>query len=169
MGAPAGAGPEQSILHTRGRLLQDHLSPLSPGPPILQCPSEGPERSSWVKICVDIQSDGDLLMTSSALYTAAHHKIPLLIVMHNNQSFYNSEEHNIQIAKFRKRPVTLAGIGTQVNNPPVNFKMLAQGFGMYGNGPIIKPDDLRPALKKALAVVKEKKQPALVDVISASR
>jgi thiamine pyrophosphate-dependent acetolactate synthase large subunit-like protein len=121
------------------------------------------------KICVDIQSDGDLLMTSSALYTAAHHKIPLLIVMHNNQSFYNSEQHNILIAKFRKRPVKLAGIGTHVDNPPVNFKMVAEGFGLYGDGPIVRPEDLRPALQKALAVVKEKKQPALVDVVSAPR
>jgi len=121
------------------------------------------------KICVDIQSDGDLLMTSSALYTAAHHKIPLLIVMHNNQSFYNSEQHNILIAKFRKRPVALAGVGTRVDNPPVNFKMVAEGFGLYGDGPIVRPEDLRPALQKALSVVKEKKRPALVDVVSAPR
>ena len=121
------------------------------------------------KICVDIQSDGDLLMTSSALYTAAHHKIPLLIVMHNNQSFYNSEQHNILIAKFRKRPVKLAGIGTRVDNPPVNFRKVAEGFGLYGDGTIVRPEDLRPALQKALAVVKEKKRPALVDVVSAPR
>lgn len=121
------------------------------------------------KICIDIQSDGDLLMTSGALYTAAHHKIPLLIIMHNNQSFYNSEEHNIRIAEFRNRPVELAGIGTRVDNPPVDFKKVAEGFGLYGDGPIRRPEDLRPALQKAFAVVKEKKLPALVDVISASR
>jgi thiamine pyrophosphate-dependent acetolactate synthase large subunit-like protein len=121
------------------------------------------------KICVDIQADGDLLMTASALYTAAHHKIPLLIIMHNNQSFYNSEEHCKNIAKFRKRPVTLAGIGTRVDTPPVNFKMVAEGFGIYADGPIMRSDDLRPALQRALAVVKKKKIPALVDVISAPR
>ncbi|MDF1590949.1 MAG: thiamine pyrophosphate-binding protein [Desulfobacterales bacterium] len=121
------------------------------------------------KICVDIQSDGDLLMTASALYTAAHHKIPLLIVMHNNQSFYNSEEHNIQIAKFRSRPVENAGIGTHVDNPAVDFRKVAEGFGLYAAGPIRKAEDLRPALEKALAVVKNQKLPALVDVISAPR
>ncbi len=108
-------------------------------------------------------------MTSSALYTAAHHKIPLLIVMHNNQSFYNSEQHGINIAKFRKRPIELAGIGTRVDSPPVNFKMVAEGFGVYGDGPITRSEDLRPALQKALTVVKKKKMPALVDVVSASR
>jgi len=121
------------------------------------------------KICVDIQSDGDLLMTASALYTAAHHKIPLLIVMHNNQSFYNSEEHNIQIAKFRARPVENAGIGTHVDNPAVDFKKVAEGFGLYAAGPIRRAEDLRPALEKALAVVKKQKLPALVDVVSAPR
>jgi len=121
------------------------------------------------KICVDIQADGDLLMTSSALYTAAHHKIPLLIVMHNNQSFYNSEEHNIQIAKFRSRPVENAGIGTHVDNPAVDFKKVAQGFGLYADGPIRRAEELRPALEKALSIVKRDQRPALVDVISAPR
>src|SRR3989454_11876829 len=38
------------------------------------------------RLCVDIQPDGDLLYTPSALWTAAHHRIPLLIVMYNNRS-----------------------------------------------------------------------------------
>lgn len=121
------------------------------------------------KLCVDIQADGDLLMTASALYTAAHHKIPLLIIMHNNQSFYNSEEHNINIAKFRKRPRKNAVIGTHVDNPPVSFAKVAEGFGVYGVGPVKKAKDLRPALRKALKIVKEKRLPALVDVISEPR
>ncbi|MEK7783087.1 MAG: thiamine pyrophosphate-dependent enzyme, partial [Candidatus Binatota bacterium] len=121
------------------------------------------------KLCVDIQADGDLLMTSSALWTAAKHKIPLLIVMHNNQSFYNSEEHGIEVAKFRHRPVENAGIGTHVDEPVVNFAKVAEGFGVHAEGPIYRPADLRPALERALKVVKEKKLPALVDVIAEPR
>jgi len=121
------------------------------------------------RLCVDIQTDGDLLMTASALYTAAHHKIPLLIVMHNNQSFYNSEDHNAQIARFRGRSVKDAGIGTRVDHPAVDFAKVAEGFGLYGDGPIRNPEDLRPALLKALRIVKEKRLPALVDVISSPR
>jgi acetolactate synthase-1/2/3 large subunit len=121
------------------------------------------------KLCVDIQADGDLLMTSSALWTAAKHKIPLLIVMHNNQSFYNSEEHGIQIAKFRKRPVENAGIGTHVGDPPVDFAQVARGFGVHAEGPIARPADLRPAIDRALKYVQEKKLPALVDAISEPR
>jgi len=121
------------------------------------------------KICVDIQDDGALLYTPSALWTAAHHKIPLLIVMYNNRSYYNSEEHAIQTAKFRQRPVENAGIGTQVVNPPVNFAKMAETFGIYGEGPILRHADLRPAIQRALKVVKEKKVPALVDVVTEAR
>jgi acetolactate synthase-1/2/3 large subunit len=121
------------------------------------------------KLTVDIQSDGDLLMTSSSLWTAAKHKIPLLIVMHNNQSFYNSEEHGIEVAKFRKRPVENAGIGTHVSDPVVDFAKVAQGFGVHAEGPIANPAEVRPAIERALKFVQEKKLPALVDVIAEPR
>ncbi|MGH7834162.1 MAG: thiamine pyrophosphate-binding protein [Candidatus Binatia bacterium] len=121
------------------------------------------------KLCVDIQSDGDLLMTSSSLWTAAKHRIPLLIIMHNNQSYYNSEEHGLEVAKFRKRPVENAGIGTHVDDPAVDFAKLAESFGVFGTGAVRRPEELQPAVEKALKHVKEKKLPALVDVISEPR
>ncbi|HWP57904.1 MAG TPA: thiamine pyrophosphate-dependent enzyme [Candidatus Acidoferrales bacterium] len=121
------------------------------------------------KLCVDIQADGDLLMTSSSLWTAAKHRIPLLIVMHNNQSYYNSEEHGIEIAKFRNRPVENAGIGTHVDDPAVDFARLAESFGVQGIGPVRRPEELQPAVEKALRVVKEKRLPVLVDVIAEPR
>ena len=121
------------------------------------------------KLAVDIQADGDLLMTSSSLWTAAKHRIPLLIVMHNNQSFYNSEEHGIEVAKYRGRPVENAGVGTHVDDPAVDFAKMAQSFGIHAEGPIQRPAELRPALERALKFVKEKRLPALVDVIAEPR
>jgi acetolactate synthase I/II/III large subunit len=121
------------------------------------------------KVAVDIQSDGDLLMTSSCLWTAAKHKIPLLMVLHNNQSFYNSEEHGIEVAKFRKRPVENAGIGTHVDDPEIDYAKMAQSFGVHAEGPIRRTSELRPAIERALKYVKEKQLPALVDVISEPR
>jgi len=121
------------------------------------------------KLAVDIQSDGDLLMTSSSLWTAAKHRIPLLIVMHNNQSFYNSEEHGIEVAKFRNRPVENAGIGTHVDDPAVDYAKLAQSFGVSAEGAVRNPADLRPALERGLKFVKEKNLPYLVDVIAEPR
>jgi thiamine pyrophosphate-dependent acetolactate synthase large subunit-like protein len=121
------------------------------------------------KFAVGIQSDGDMLMTSSSLWTAAKHRIPLLMVMHNNQSFFNSEEHGIEVAKFRKRPVENAGIGTHVDDPAVDFAKMAQSFGVGAEGPVRNPADLRPALERGLKYVKEKQLPYLVDVISEPR
>jgi thiamine pyrophosphate-dependent acetolactate synthase large subunit-like protein len=121
------------------------------------------------KLAVDIQSDGDLLMTSSSLWTAAKHRIPLLMVLHNNQSFYNSEEHGIEVAKYRNRPVENAGIGTHVDDPEVDYAKMAQSFGVHAEGPIRRSADLRPALERAVKFVKEKNLPAVVDVISEPR
>jgi thiamine pyrophosphate-dependent acetolactate synthase large subunit-like protein len=121
------------------------------------------------KFAVSIQSDGDMLMTSSALWTAAKHRIPFLMVMHNNQSYYNSEEHGIEVAKFRNRPVENAGIGTHVDDPAVDFAKMAQSFGVAGEGAVRNPADLRPALERGLKYVKEKQLPYLVDVIAEPR
>jgi acetolactate synthase I/II/III large subunit len=120
-------------------------------------------------VAVAIQSDGDMLMTSSALWTAAKHRIPLLMVMHNNQSYYNSEEHGIEVAKFRNRPVENAGIGTHVDDPEIDFAIMAKSFGVNGEGPVRNPADLRPAIERGLKYVKEKQLPYLVDVIAEPR
>jgi acetolactate synthase-1/2/3 large subunit len=121
------------------------------------------------KVAIDIQSDGDLLMTSSCLWTAAKHRIPLLMVLHNNQSFYNSEEHGIEVAKFRNRPVENAGIGTHVDDPEVDYAKMAQSFGVHAEGPIRRTSELRPAIERALKYVKERQLPAFVDVVSEPR
>ncbi len=121
------------------------------------------------KLAVAIQSDGDMLMTSSALWTAAKHRIPLLMIMHNNQSYYNSEEHGIEVAKFRSRPVENAGIGTHVDDPAIDFATMARSFGVSGEGPVRNPADLRPAVERGLKYVKEKQLPYLVDAIAEPR
>src|SRR5712692_4773088 len=121
------------------------------------------------KVCVNLQADGDLLYTPSALWTAAHHHIPLLVVMFNNRSYYNSEEHALELARVRERPLANAGIGTRLDDPPVNFAHLAQAFGLYGAGPIETPDAIRPALERALRVVKDEGRLALVDIVMQPR
>ncbi|HUG37666.1 MAG TPA: thiamine pyrophosphate-binding protein, partial [Candidatus Limnocylindrales bacterium] len=63
------------------------------------------------KVCVNLQADGDLLYVVSALYTAAHHRLPLLTVMFNNRTYGNDEEHQDAVAKARGRPVENKVIG----------------------------------------------------------
>ncbi len=117
------------------------------------------------KLCIDLQPEGDFLMVASGLFTAAHHRIPLLIVMCNNRSYYNDEEHQERMAVARKRPVENKGIGIRIEDPTPDFAKIAQGFGIYAEGPIDEPGALQPALKRALRVVKEDGLPALLDVL----
>ena len=118
------------------------------------------------KVCVNLQPDGDFLFVTSALYTAAHHRLPLLTVMCNNRSYYNDEEHQEVMAKARGRSVENKVVGIRIEHPAPDFAKIAQGFGVYAEGPIAEPQDLGPALKRALKVVKEDRLPALVDVVT---
>ncbi len=118
------------------------------------------------KVCVNLQPDGDFLYVTSALYTAAHHQIPLLTVMCNNRSYYNDEEHQEVMAKARGRSVENKVVGIRIEGPAPDFAKIAQGFGVYAEGPIEDPKDLGFALKRALKVVKEDRLPALVDVVT---
>jgi thiamine pyrophosphate-dependent acetolactate synthase large subunit-like protein len=120
------------------------------------------------KFCVDIQPDGDLLFTASALWTAAHHQIPLLIVVCSNRSYFNDEEHQERIAILRNRPVENKTIGIRIEEPNVDFGALARTYGCWGAGPITEPKDLIKTLREAVKVVKEGK-PALVDVVCQMR
>jgi thiamine pyrophosphate-dependent acetolactate synthase large subunit-like protein len=120
------------------------------------------------RISVNIQGDGDMLYAPGVLWTAAHHRIPLLTVMHNNRAYHQEVMHIQRMANRHERGVTRWNIGTTIDNPNVDFAKIAQGMGVYAEGPITNPRDLGPALQRALAVVK-KGEPALVDVITQPR
>ena len=115
------------------------------------------------RLSVNIQCDGDLMYAPGVLWTAAHHRIPLLTVMHNNRA-YHQETMQVQIMADRhSRGIDRAKIGTAIDDPDINYAKLAQGLGHYAEGPITDPKDLRPALQRAIAVVKKGEQ-ALLDV-----
>ena len=117
------------------------------------------------KVCVNLQSDGDALYVPSALYTAAHHRLPLLTVMFNNRTYGNDEEHQETVAKMRGRPVENKVVGIRIDDPAPDFARLAQSFGVHAEGPIETAEAVGPALRRALRVVKDG-APALVDVIT---
>jgi acetolactate synthase-1/2/3 large subunit len=116
-------------------------------------------------IVVDVQPDGDLMYDPGALWTAANSRIPLLVVMYNNRAYYNDFEHQIRVAGHRGTPVENARVGQEIDDPAPDFAALAKSFGWYAEGPIADPDAAGPAIKRALAHVKEKRMPALVDTI----
>jgi acetolactate synthase I/II/III large subunit len=120
------------------------------------------------RLSISIQDDGDLLFGPSVLWTAAHHKIPLLSVMHNNRAYHEELMHVQRMANRHNRGVDRAHIGTTFEDPAVDFAKVAQGLGVYAEGPITDPNEVAPALKRAIAVVK-RGEPALVDVVTQPR
>jgi thiamine pyrophosphate-dependent acetolactate synthase large subunit-like protein len=120
------------------------------------------------RLSVNIQSDGDLMYAPGALWTAAHHKIPLLTVMHNNRAYHQEVMHIQRMALRLQRGIDRAHIGTIIDNPPIDYARLAQSMGLWAEGPITDPAALGPALRRALEVVKSG-APALVDVVTQPR
>ncbi len=116
-------------------------------------------------ICLNLQRDGDMLYTTSALWTAANTRVPLLTIMTNNRVYYNDVEHQEKVAIARGRPPENKLIGMQMENPSVDFAALARSFGVAGEGPITEPDQIRPAIERAIKLIKNERRPALVDVI----
>ncbi|HTA69150.1 MAG TPA: thiamine pyrophosphate-dependent enzyme [Bryobacteraceae bacterium] len=120
------------------------------------------------RLTVSIQTDGDLCYAPGILWTAAHHRIPLLSIMHNNRA-YHQEIMGVQsLAARRNRGIDRAYIGTTISDPNIDFAKLAQGFGIHAEGPISDPKDLGPAIARAINVVK-RGEPALVDVVTQPR
>ena len=120
------------------------------------------------RLVVDLQPDGDLMFDAGALWVAAKHRIPFLVVMYNNRAYYNDWEHQIRMAKLRGTPVERAYIGMDMDDPAPDFAALAKSMGWYAEGPIDRPGEVAAALKRAIARVKAG-QPALLDTITQKR
>jgi acetolactate synthase-1/2/3 large subunit len=120
------------------------------------------------RLVVDIQPDGDLMFDAGALWVAAKHRIPLLVVMYNNRAYYNDWEHQIRMAKLRSTPLERAHIGMDMDDPAPDFASIAKAMGWYAEGPVDKPGDVAAALKRAIAKVKSG-QPALLDTLTQKR
>jgi acetolactate synthase-1/2/3 large subunit len=120
------------------------------------------------RLSVTIQGDGDFMYAPGVWWTAAHHRIPLLAVMHNNRAYHQEVMHVQRMGNRHNRGITRAHIGTTLEDPFINYAQLVKGMGVYSEGPISNPNDLGPALKRALDVVR-KGEPALVDVVTQPR
>ncbi len=120
------------------------------------------------RLSVSIQSDGDMMFAPGVLWTAAHHRIPHLILMHNNRAYHQEIMQIQMMANQHNRGITRATIGTTLVDPIIDFAKIAEGMGLYAEGPITDPDHLGPAIRRALDVVK-KGDPALVDVVTQGR
>jgi thiamine pyrophosphate-dependent acetolactate synthase large subunit-like protein len=120
------------------------------------------------RLVVNIQSDGDAMYAPGALWTAAHHNIPLLNIMHNNRAYHQEVMHLQRMASWRQRRMDRWHIATTIENPHVNYARLAESMGVAGIGPIENPNDLAPALKRGIEIVKAG-EPVMIDVVMQPR
>jgi acetolactate synthase I/II/III large subunit len=120
------------------------------------------------RIVVNVQTDGDLNYSPGVLWTAVHHKLPMLTVMHNNRAWHQEYMFVEYMAGVRGRGDDRAHIGSTLRDPYLDYAKMAAGYGMAGEGPITDPTKLSAALKRGVASAK-RGEPYLIDVITQPR
>ncbi|MFL2481100.1 MAG: thiamine pyrophosphate-dependent enzyme [Woeseiaceae bacterium] len=120
------------------------------------------------RIVINIQCDGDLNYTPGSLWTAAHHNLPLLTIMHNNRGYHQEVMYLQYMAGVRGRGTDRMHIGTTLREPFIDYAKLAEAYGMNNEGPIDNPNELSAAYKRGINSVLSG-EPYLIDVITEPR
>jgi thiamine pyrophosphate-dependent acetolactate synthase large subunit-like protein len=115
------------------------------------------------RLVVSVLGDGDYLMGLQALWTAAHYRLALLIVVANNRSYFNDEVHQHRVAVRRERPAENRWIGQRIADPEPDLAALARSLGLVGYGPVTTIDALAGTLAQAVALARDG-QAVVVDV-----
>jgi thiamine pyrophosphate-dependent acetolactate synthase large subunit-like protein len=104
---------------------------------------------------VAILGDGDFAMGGHAIWTAARHRIPLLVLLNNNRSYFNDELHQETMAVRRDRPPQNRWIGQVMRDPDLDFAKFVEAQGAVGIGPVKTPADLDAAIKRGVDILKK--------------
>lgn len=120
------------------------------------------------RIVVNIQCDGDLNYAPGSLWTAAHHELPLLTIMHNNRGYHQEVMYLHYMAGVRGRGTDRMHIGTTLRNPDISYRTMADAYGVEAEGPISDPEELSDAFVRGVAAVKDGR-PYLIDVLTQPR
>ena len=120
------------------------------------------------RIVINIQTDGDLNYQPGVLWSAVHHKLPLLTVMHNNRAWHQELMFLQYMAGVRGRGTDRAHIGTTLRDPFIDYAKMAAAYGMNSEGPISEPNKLSAALARGIASAK-RGEPYLIDVLTQPR
>lgn len=99
---------------------------------------------------VTVIGDGDYVMGVTALWTAVANDIPLLVVITNNRSYFNDEEHQRHMAVERGRPVERKWIGQRLDDPALDLAGFARDQGARAFGPILDRVTLDATLIEAI-------------------
>lgn len=119
------------------------------------------------RLPVAVLSNGDLMMGANALWTAARHQIPILIIVANNRAYYNDVAHQETVALKRKRNVENKWVGQRLEDPAIDLAAIAIAQGFYAEGPVGDEASLKTSLANAIRQV-ESSQSALIDVVITS-
>ncbi len=120
------------------------------------------------RIVVNVQTDGDMNYTPGVLWSAAHHRLPLLSVMHNNRAWHQELMFLQYMAGVRGRGTDRGHIGTTLRDPFIDYAKMAEAYGMAGEGPIEDPAQLQAALRRGVNSVK-RGEPYMIDVVTQPR
>jgi thiamine pyrophosphate-dependent acetolactate synthase large subunit-like protein len=99
--------------------------------------------------------DGDFIMGASALWTAVRHRIPLLILINNNRSYFNDELHQETVANRRGRNPKNRWIGQRLADPEPDLAKLAEAQGAVGIGPVRSSNEVAAAIARGVATLKQ--------------
>jgi acetolactate synthase I/II/III large subunit len=120
------------------------------------------------RLVINVQTDGDLNYAPGALWTAVHHHLPLLTIMHNNRAWHQEFMFLEFMAGSRGRGTDRASIGSTLRDPYIDYRKMAEAYGMAGEGPIEQPALLAAAYRRGVSSVK-RGEPYLIDVITQPR
>jgi len=107
------------------------------------------------RYAVAVLGDGDFCMGATAIWTAVKHRIPLLVLIDNNRSYFNDELHQENVAKTRGRDTRNRWIGLRMEDPAPDIATLARGQGATGIGPVRGVAEMRAALEQGVGVLKQ--------------
>jgi benzoylformate decarboxylase len=107
-----------------------------------------------------ISGDGSALYTIQALWTSAHHELPMVWVILHNRSYrilkFNLDNYQRRFGLPGDRPYP----HMDLTQPEIDFVAIARGFGVAGEQ-VSRPEEIRPALDRAFGSGK----PYLLDVL----
>jgi thiamine pyrophosphate-dependent acetolactate synthase large subunit-like protein len=106
------------------------------------------------RFAVSVLGDGDFCMGATAIWTAVRHRVPMLVLIDNNRSYFNDELHQENVAKARGRNESNRWIGLRLEDPPPNIAKLTEGLGAVGIGPVTNPDRVAGAVAEGVGVLK---------------
>jgi len=81
------------------------------------------------RYAISMLGDGDFCMGATAIWSAARHRIPLLVLINNNRSYFNDELHQENVAKTRGREVKNRWIGPAHGRPGAEHRQACRSAG----------------------------------------